>query len=335
MRLIDEYVDPRELTGYVRAALADYEVNQFILSQWLPSRNVDDLQYRFRAGQGGLTNAAEYRVWDAEAPIGSRPGTVRKSGELPPISRKIRLSEYDRLRRDRLDGAIRTDLMDDGARMALEIAARVELARAEALRLGTVTLNENGVKAGVDYGRVAGMSVTAATAWTDLANATVLSNLLAWHQAYIDQNGQPAAVILMPSAQAANVARNAEMKQTASSAAFQPGRLRASDVQGVLGDYELPPIRTFDAQVLVNNSATRLLPANEVLFLPAGGADFGETQWGTTAEALEYGFTAEREGIVSGVYKDEDPVALWTKDAAIVLPVVYNPNLTMRAVVSA
>src|SRR5688500_3455085 len=107
MLLSNEYIDPAELTGYVRAALADLEQNRFTLSRHLPTVAVDDLEYRFTRGGQGLTEAATIRAYDAESPIGARPGTSRVSGELPPISRKIRLGEYDRLRSRKLNDQIR------------------------------------------------------------------------------------------------------------------------------------------------------------------------------------------------------------------------------------
>jgi hypothetical protein len=46
----------------------------------------------------------------------------------------------------------------------------------------------------------------------------------------------------------------------------------------------------------------------------------------------EYGLQAgEQPGIVAGSYSTKDPVALWTKAAAIGLPVLANPNLSFTA----
>ena len=57
MQLWDQ-IDPAQLTGYAREALADREQNAFTLSRWLPSRQVDDLLYRFTRGGTGLVEAA-------------------------------------------------------------------------------------------------------------------------------------------------------------------------------------------------------------------------------------------------------------------------------------
>lgn len=169
---IFEQVDPVELTGYVRDALGDLEQNKFTLSQFLPTRPVDDIEYRFSRGGLGLIDSAVFRTYDAEAPIGSRPGTTRVSGELPPISRKIRQSEYDRLRLRNATDEIKNAVFNDAASMMGSIAARIERARGEVLATGEVTISENGVTATVDFGRNSTHTVAATVKW-DATSGTI------------------------------------------------------------------------------------------------------------------------------------------------------------------
>ena len=60
------------------------------------------------------------------------------------------------------------------------------------------------------------------------------------------------------------------------------------------------------------------------------GGDLGATLYGTTAESMEpgYNLAGDEPGVVAGAYKSADPVAVWTKAAAIGLPVLANPDLT-------
>ncbi|WP_201788503.1 major capsid protein [Rathayibacter sp. VKM Ac-2630] len=181
MLITTDYITPTELTGYARAALADLEANQFTLSQFLPSENVDDLNYRFSRGGQGLAEAATFRAFDAESAIASRPGVTRVTGELPPISRKIKLSEYDRLRQRQLPDQIVNAVFNDTDRMVQSVAARIELARGAALATGKVSINEDGVIADVDFGRRAGHTNQApGTLWTVSASATPIADLIAW-----------------------------------------------------------------------------------------------------------------------------------------------------------
>lgn len=341
MYLNADYIAPADLTGYVREALGDMQRNQFGLARFLPNRDIDDLDYRFTRGGEGLVEAATFRTYDAESPIGSRPGATRVTGELPPISRKIRFGEYDRLRqRQAGNDQIAQGLEGDATRMTRAVAARMELARGDALVNGSVTINENGVQATVSFGRSGGHSVAPSTPWSTTASATPLADLLSWKATYVATTGQQPAVTLLSEQALGYLLRNAEMRALAATTAGTPSIVAQESVQAVFQAHGLPRFETYDAQVRVDGATTRIIPADRVLFLPPAvdeddweGTDLGATLWGTTAESLEpgYGLQGDEAGIVAGVYRSEDPIALWTKAAAIGLPVMANPDLTLVA----
>ena len=344
--LIDtDYIEPAELTGYGRAALADLEVNQFTLSQFLPSVTIDDLDYRFTRGGEGLAEAATYRAFDAESSIASRPGITRISGELPPISRKILLGEYARLRQRKADQSINDALFTDADRMVRAVAARIEVARGQALTTGKVTIADNGFTAEVDYGRLAGHSnVAPAVLWSTSATATPIADLLAWQATYVANNdGQAPGAILTSLKVLNNILRAAEVRALGATVNGGPSIVSRLVLSQVLEAYGLPPIVLNDAQVKVGGVATRVIPESAVILLPAAGATSGEavlgsTLWGTTVESMEsdYGLAGgEEPGIVVGAYSTKDPVALWTKAVGISLPVLANPNLSFHAKVLA
>ncbi|MEU4570838.1 major capsid protein [Micromonospora sp. NPDC023956] len=340
MLLNQDYITPAELTGYSRAALADQDRNQFTLSRWLPRQVVDDLQYRFTRGGEGLVDAATFRAYDAESPIGARPGVTRITGELPPISRKVRLGEYDRLRQRRDIGAIRDAILTDTERMTRAVAARLEMARGEALYRGQLQIAENGVVATVDFGRAGGHTVAPGTLWSTVATATPLADLLTWRDTYINTNGEAPEAILTSTTVLGYLLRNAEIRALAATTAGTPSIVSQQTVNAVFAAYGLPPIYIYDAQVRVNGSATRVIPADRLILLPApgdpdvpGSTQLGATLHGTTAESLEpeFGLTGDEPGIVAGSYSTKDPVAVWTKAATIGLPVLANPDLTLAA----
>lgn len=336
MLLNSDYIAPVELTGYARAALQDLAVNQFTLARFLPDQVIDDLDYRFTRGGEGLVDAATFRAYDAESPIGARPGLTRVAGELPPISRKIRLGEYDRLRQRNAGTAITDNILADAVRMTRAVAARVEMARGEALYSGKVTINENGVVATVDFGRPAGHTVTAGTLWSSVDTATPVADLNTWIQTYVDANGEPPARILTSRRVLDFLQRNAQFRTLAATVAGAPALVTPEMAAQVLGAYGLPPIEVYDARVRVNGTATRVIPDNRVVLLPADADELGATLWGTTAESLEpeFGLVDDGPGIVAGAYSTKDPVAVWTKAAAIALPVLANPGLTFSATVA-
>ncbi len=335
MQLIDEFATPAELTGYARAALADRPENEFSLDRWLPNRTVNDLSYRFTKGGGGLTEAAVFRGYDASAEVGTRPGGARVSGELPPISRKIPMGEYERILRRNVEtqnAEIRDAMLDDGVRQARAIEARMELARGEALFSAAVSLNENGVQAGVDFGRVAGHNVTASTPWSTFATADAYGDLSSWLDTYNTTNGRLPAYTLMSRLAYNWLRRNTGLAKLANSL-NPPTVLTRDALNTVLGDYDIPPVVIYDAQVSVGGVATRVTPVDKILFLPEVGDAVGQTLWGVPVEADDprYGLAGSEAGIAVGAYKTEDPQTIWTRATAIALPVVAAPDLTFQA----
>lgn len=335
MFLNTDYITPAELTGYAREALRDLEINRLTLSRFLPSVQVDDLIYRFNRGGGSLLEAAPYRAYDAEASIAGREGITRVTGELPPISRKMRLGEYDRLRmRHAPNSEILDGLMSDAETITRQIATRVEKARADALVTGEVTINENGVQATVDFGRTSSHEVTAGTAWSTTATADPLADMLTWRDTYVDTNGEDPGVILTSRKVLGYLLRNDKIRTLAATVAGSPQIVTESALGQVLQVHGLPPITTYDAKYKSGGVATRFIADDKFLFLPSDASELGGTFWGTTVEALDGGYSlesGEQAGIVSGVYRVEESPALWTKAAAIVLPVLANPDLTFVA----
>lgn len=342
MYLFSDYIAPAELTGYARGALADLGVNQFTLARYLPNNPIDDLDYRFTAGGDGLIEAATFRNYDTPSPFGSRPGTRRVSGELPPISRQIRLGEYERLRRRAAgNDAVVSAIENDAVRMTRAVAARMELARGQALVTGKVSITENGVVATADFGRAAGHTVTAATAWTDLVNATVLGNLVTWTDVYKATNGVAPGTYRTSSRVLRLMQQNKEVINAVAGAAAGRTRVNLSELNGLLASEGLPSVEIDDAQVNVAGVATRVVADDKFLMLPSPvdpnspeDSELGATLWGTTAESLDpdYGIEeSDQPGIVAGVYRQENPINLFTNAAGIGLPVLANPNLSFAA----
>ncbi|EPH40855.1 major capsid protein [Streptomyces aurantiacus] len=341
-----EFIEPTELTGLIRAALADLQVNRFTLSRWLPNVEIDDLAYEFTKGGGGLAETASYRSWDAESKIGRREGIGKVMGELPPISEKILLNEYDRLRLRKLqrDDAL-PFIARDAQRLARNIGARFEVVRGQALVNAQAPITE--LQQTVDFGRAAGHSVVAAVLWSDHANATPIDDLESWVQTYSDTNGTAPAVILMPKAvlqhlrQCEQVIRQVFPLAPAGSAPM----VNRDQVNTVLESMGLPPIELYDATVKVDGASTRITPANALALLPEPGAtsaaqptELGATLLGTTAESLEAEYSlvaSEQPGIVAATFKTKDPVRLWTHAAAVGMPILREPNLTFKAQVIA
>lgn len=341
MALIYDLADPQELQGFVRGVQREQDENRFILSQFLPNQNIDELEWRVTTGQFRDEDAAMVRAWDTESPIGGRQGVERKMGELPPISKKYRLGEEDRLRKRMLDrGGDNAELVrvifDDAAKGARAVAARIEMFRGEALWKGKLQINENGVQLpDVDFGRAAGHTVAAAAAWSNHALA-ILTEELAWRTTYVDTNGIAPALALVSEQVITHILLNEQYRSLAAYQGITPAFLNLDQVNQVRSAHRLPQLVAFDEQVRVNGAQTRVIPADKMVYLPPAGEPLGRTFSGTTAEALELAgasqiATDQVAGMTSVVEKTFDPVATWTKTAAIALPVLMNPDLTFCA----
>lgn len=343
-----EYIEPEELTAVVRTALAEQQVNAFTLSRWLPNVAIDDVTFQFnKGGTGGLAEASVYRSWDTESRIGRREGVSQVMGELPPISEKIPLNEYDRLRIRNLDDndPVRRAIARDAYRLATNIAARFEVGKGEALANAQFTINENGViLTPVEFGRDPSHSVTAAVLWSDYVNAVPLDDLESWVQVYVDTNGTPPDRMLMPRTVLSHMRQSDQVVRQVYPLAPSGSSPMVSveQLNAVLSSLDLPSIELNDARVSVDGTPTRIMPADALVMVPAPGptdaaqpGDLGGFLLGTTAESLEpeYAGVDGRAGVVAATWKTKDPVRLWTHAAAVGMPVVREPNLTLKAVV--
>lgn len=343
--LVYDLVDPAELIDFVRAF--DNEVlrqeNRFTLDRFLPNRNINDLEYRIRKGSLTDVDVAEYRSFDTPAAMTGRPGITRLSGKLGPVSRQIPLGEEEFLRLRALESGTNDPIIDaifdDAERMIRAVQARVELARGDLINDGIVTIAENGLVLEGDFGRDASMSIAVATVWTNTA-ATILTDLLGALDLYVDFNGTEPGSILMPRTRIGNLALNTEMREYAAANGTTPSRINRQTVDNIFSNEGLPPIETYDAQVRLDGTATRVLPSNKVFFMPPAGEPYGNTFYGPTAEALKLRAKGliEQEavpGVVAVVTETDHPVQTYTVGTAIALPGTPNASLVMDIVVAA
>jgi hypothetical protein len=351
MLLTAEFFEPRELTGFGRQALFRLPENQPSLARWLPNMLVDDLESRFTKGGDALVSATPYRSFDAEASITGRPGLTRSTVSLPPLSEKVILGEYDRLRmKANPTEAIRTAIMEDAERVVKQVDMRLELARADALMNGSVTIDENGIKgATVDYGRDSLNEVSASPLWSNLTTSDPIRDMRTWASYYRTKNGVRPGVQLMSESTLSYLLENETIRTLASNIAGTPSIVDEATLTTVLNRWGLPPIEVYEVQYNSsrdpnNVTATPVLDPDMVLFLPApsdpnsvNGGPLGGTFYGTTAESGDprYGLIGGGEaGVVVGNYSQDDPYGVWTKASGLALPVLVNPDMSLRATVA-
>lgn len=335
---IRDLIDPAELIGVVRRL----EFPRFSLANYFPRSDVEAINYSFVRESADALETAAMRSFDTPAPIGKRPGLSRVMGELPPISKKIPLTEGDRLMLAELqrnrgqESPIVDQVFADAARMVRAVEARIELARGDALTDGIVTIAENGLQFTIDYGVPAAHKVVAAASWANPAT-DIIGHISSWVDTYVDTNGVPPARAIASGKVVGNMLRNDGIKALVAGPNAVPGLLTQDQVNQIFTALGLPPVEKYDVQVTpINGAKQRVIPIDRFIMLPGEDDVIGGTQYGVTAEAIELaqeGLLEQSDvpGIVAVVWKTPDPVQTWTKGAAIALPVIVNPDLLFTA----
>lgn len=334
-----DLVDPAELIDVVR----QLQFPRFTLSNVFPENTIDDTVYGFQKRTESVIRAASARTYDAEAAIGSRPGVARVTGQLPPISQKIVLTEGERLMlRNLLGGGNVSDefiqeIFNDAARMVSAVQARVELARGDALTDGIVTIMGEEIEGGltVDFGVPAGHKVVAAAVWTT-TTTDIVTDVRNWVETYVDANGVPPGRAITSTRIISAMLRNESVQALIGDRPTLDNLNLAMQAEG------FPTIERYDVQVVTPAGAqARVIPDDRFIMLPGTDGDvLGRTEYGITVEAMELvneGLIPSEAaaGVVAVAWKTKDPVQIWTKGAAIALPLIVNPTLLFTADVAA
>ncbi len=340
MALWTDIIDPATLTGYARASLADYEQRRGTLARWLPNRTVPSIDVKFLAGSFGLVDIADFRAYDAEPTIGKAPSGKKVTLELPALGQNIPVSEYNQLR---ANGARPDeDTVLATIQRTTDVVVRAVADSLERLRGTVLTTGRATVSGFMDdgFGRAAGNTVTAGALWS-VAGTDALADLTAWSDTYRDTNGEEPGAIVMSTRVVRAMAALNQMRTQLASGSTRPATLQ--DVQDTVAANGLPPIYVYDRRVSVGGAATKVVPDDRVLLLPAPvedindwqGTQLGATFWGRTLSSLEGDWDipeADQPGLVTGVYRGEKPpmIAEVISDA-IAMPVLANANLSFAA----
>jgi hypothetical protein len=340
MPLWTDIVDPIELTGYIRASLAEREAAKGSLAGFLPNREVAGIEARFKKGSSGLVEEARFRAYDAEPEVGKGEGGKSVVLELPAIGQTIPVSEYAQLiARNVDDEKMKDAILGTASRLAKSISERIERLRGTVLVSGKATIDQANFKNDDDFGRSAGHSVTAAALWTT-ESVDRLADLQTWYDAYVDANGVEPGALLMSNRAFRALAAGSQFKNQLLNGVSRPAT--EDDVRAVISAAGLPDIIKYDRRVLSGGVSTRVIPDDRILLLPAPVAaddwestELGATYWGETLTSALPGYglePAEQPGIVAGVYRgDKAPAIAEVQADAISMPVLANADLSFVA----
>jgi len=287
-----------------------------------PSRKVQGLEFDVLKAGSRIPTIASVHAFDTEAEIGSRIAS-KSAQELAFIKRKIQLKEKDliALRNPRTaeeQRYLEQEVYDDVYSMVSSVNARVEKMRMEVLASGTVTLDENGLNAVVDYG--VPVEHKAEADFTK-ADTDVIGLLTEW----------AASLDIMPTRILTSTkVRNTILQNAGIKAYFKDAGLlpTAGTLNQVLQQFGLPTIATYDAKYNKENAAgilvkERYFPEDKLVMF--GTENPGESIFGVTPEESRLLSTGSNNYSVGNVFatvyeSSLDPVGTWTKAAGTALP---------------
>lgn len=308
-------INPAELTAFSR--VAQESLDQGFLTDLLPNVYQDEVKFTWTVNEA-LAELAEYGEFDAEAPIGDGPSGEEKTMRLLPVSRKLRLSEYEQVSDVDRARALAEEKADAVVRFVIN---RLNKARAAALVDGALAIDENGIKLSVDFGRASGQTNAAPSALWSAAGADPIADLRGWADDIIDASG------VAPDRLGGSTRVYRALAAVLGDAA---GVVLSRDaVNDILASHELPAFTVFDGRV----AGARLIADDKLVMGSAGGAS-GGTVYAPTVESRDprYNLAAdEQSGIVAAVYSEDDPPVKWVLGKAVAMPVLSNPDTTLSA----
>ena len=289
--------------------------------------------YRLMSGQR-LPEVAFVHALDTEAEIGTRPGFEKVLTEKLFIKRKINQSE--RLRQAIENGvpdneALKNFVFDDAANLFESVVARANVMKGQFLSTGAVTVKENHVDMGIDYGVPATAKVTL-TNWAT-PEADIMGDIQKM-VAVAEDNGYVVNKALT-SLKMINYMRNNTAMQTAVLGAANKRLLTKQELANLLMQEYAITIDRCDEKFRFRKADGSLKTGRYfkedvfTLYEADANGSFGTGLWGVTPEELEYRQFIQEENrsfVTLSMWATQDPVAVWTKASGMFVPVAPKAN---------
>jgi len=326
MARVEDLLVPRQLIDYTKTRAQEAYMGEVLF----PERKTEALEIDIVKGANNLPVSAKIHAFDTEAEIGSREGAERELQDLALIKRKIKLSEktiiaLESPRNNQEEAEMVRNIFKDVDNLVASIRTRVECMRMEATTTGKIVVNENGVKATIDYGMPANHKAT--KDWLTNSDAKILEDMDAMVNTIVDNTGfTPARVIT--SKKILNRILRDERIRAAIYGVNSEKMLTVAMLNAFLAEQQLPVIAIYDKKYREQDAkgkyiTKRFFPEDCFVMLPDG--KLGDTFYGVTAEELKLrknpGVDVEEIGnIIVCRHTTEDPVAEWIKAVATSLP---------------
>ena len=187
MPRVEELLTPRELIDYTKERTQEAYMGEVLF----PERKTEALEIDIIKGASNLPVSAKVHAFDTEAEIGSREGVEGFMQDMALIKRKIKIPEKTLIalespRNDNEEADMIRRIFNDVDNLVASVRTRVEAMRMEALSTGKIQINENGVKASIDYGMPSAHK--ASKTWTS-GTPTILEEMDSWVDKIVGDTG--------------------------------------------------------------------------------------------------------------------------------------------------
>lgn len=326
MPRVEELLTPREMVDYTKERTKEAYMGEFLF----PEVKVEALEIDMVKGASNLSVSAKVHAFDTEAEIGSREGAEYSTQDMALIKRKIKIPErtiiaLESPRNSKEEEDMIRRIFNDVDMLVSSVRTRVEAMRMEAISSGKISINENGVKATVDYGMPAGHKK--GLNWLTESDVDILQDMEEMVNTIVDDTGFTPTRSLTSKKILNRILRD-ERIRSAIYGVNSAKMLTVAELNAFLAQQKLPQIAIYDKKYRVQDAkgkytAKRFLPEESFVMMPDG--KMGDTFYGVTAEELALRKNPEADvsdagNIIVCHYSTIDPVAEWIKAVATALP---------------
>lgn len=295
---LDVFKAPAML-GYVKDQVEQlHHRSKYLGPTILPRKRVEDLEWSYIKGYGNVPVMAEVVDFGSPSPIGTRRGRMEKvSGELVTIKRKyeIDVKTLQKLQRAlasnapaELKDALRA-IFDDVDRVLANLAARVEYMRWQALTTGKVSFVHEDVEVTIDYGLPETNVLQVDTPWSDIENATPITDLMNLVDTIETATGvRPARAVCRRSTWNYLLRNKKEVQLWLHGTELRERLATPRELNDLLAEYDLPAFAIYEVKVAAEDRLTKtvteipLVPEDVVVLLPPSTVEVGNTLFGPT-----------------------------------------------------
>ena len=320
---------------------------QMPLAPWFPFKRNPNLNYEFGLLTGAASTYAEFRDFDAENAKGSSLAGATAYGRLVPLGKDYRVTEFEAMTRLGQAEAITGVQMklDEWADVGgQDVARRLEMARLDALLTGGVQLNKDREPGGfIDWGRKPELTVTVAAAdYWSVDTVDPIDVIAGWRELVRQASGVLPVTLLAAGDVISTLRRHPLIRDYAYAGAASVGNtVSIPGLETVLGAelgisrvINMTEAYALNADLGLNNP----WPNGTIALVANPSASFGATEFTSTALSgdSQFGITgAQRIGIMSHAFDQDNVFGLWVGTNATALPTMPGVNQVLTAKVLA